>query len=376
MSSNQATTQTKRKRKRGLVVSTFLLLLSQLVVLFEDDEEEHHKKKHRYNTPTGLFSRPRVRLAEQLWLYLNDPLQERLYFTLFRMSHSEVTELASLLHVEDDHTLPPQWKYNSRRRLEVFLHSLSSSSVITELSPHVSWHPNSVHNNMYEMCQRVIDYLDAPTSPYRIKWLNYEQFEQIRTQINEMQQENKDGSETCFGLVGGLYIKVQKSTDPQLKQQLYSRIKNTWCVLFIVICNMQGQIIYVDDGTLPMNGATTEGVAFSRCKEIMPSGLHLLGDNAYSSDSRCKVVTDQLLPHYVVITRLFLFLKNVWRSLSVTWNKDLSRLPLVFRACCLLCNYLFHSRNAWPASFHNEIDTRAGLEEDELQVNLASINPE
>lgn len=52
----------------------------------------------------------------------------------------------------------------------------------------------------------------------------------------------------------------------------------------------------------------------------------------------------------VVIENVFGFLKNLWRCIGLKYTRNLYRISDVFRVCCLLSNFLFHTRQVYPRS--------------------------
>ena len=199
----------------------------------------------------------------------------------------------------------------------------------------------------------------------------------------------------CIGIVDATYVRVERPANSKLERRLYSTYKKYHAVFFMVIVDRRGQrpcvarrssshaltcspchmsvrpgfIRYVDNGNSPKGGS--ESTALYRARDIfLHPDLFLLGDVAYHSDDRCRtgyrapdltlakagtaaeqarrlLFNQQLSAERQRVEHTFSRLKHTWRLLQATWNMDLARLAPTFRACCLLCNWLHHTRNLY-----------------------------
>lgn len=206
----------------------------------------------------------------------------------------------------------------------------------------------------------------------------------------------------CIGIADATYIRVQRPKTYALERRMYSTYKKYHAMFFVVIIDRRGEceskcaaracvcssltpsicslmcaallitpagrFRCVDLGNTPVG--SSEAIAFCKlCPWLRPT-LRILGDVAYTSDSRCRVpykspqlrvanagsaaearrrqrYNQRLSSSRQRVEHAFSRLKHTFRLLQTTWNMPLSQLPRTFRAACLLCNWLARTRNLY-----------------------------
>lgn len=253
------------------------LILACVIVAMNGSDSE---KKHEYDKPR----RDRI-AAEELWS--DAATHPATYRNLCRFTRDEVMILAESLNIKigDEEGIDlskHKHAFTPLRQLEYFLHTLSVASSFRTLSSFFCWHRTSISKNFYHHIDLILEKLDSPAQPWAIRWLTNDEFNQFR------QNQDYPLMTNCFGAVDATYIFIPEPKDPALQPIFQSSYKNhRTCVFFIVVCDRRGRIIYCDSGNAPAIATNREGLAFSRCREYFPPDLKVLGDKAYTHDSRC-----------------------------------------------------------------------------------------
>jgi hypothetical protein len=87
----------------------------------------------------------------------------QLCLQITRLTCAELTRLADMLGCDDERATG-NWRFTSLHRLVIALYCFSERQCLRRARESWGWAMNSISSNMEEMCDLIIDKLDAPGS--------------------------------------------------------------------------------------------------------------------------------------------------------------------------------------------------------------------
>jgi hypothetical protein len=375
--------------------------------------------------PLARYGHSKPRLAAQRARVDHVLDSNRRCIEITRLTHAELMQLAELLDAGDERAYG-NWRFAPLQRLVIALYCLSAPLCLRRAKQQWGWAMNSISANIDYWCSVIIERLDAPGSrtcaahharcppvclPPLTRCLRVCLLRVQRTpSADGRRQSRMHGAPLLRGRPSSLTASASWTphtsacSDPSGTRSSGGCIPRTrrrtacssWLSWIAGVSSATDEhsirgsssqqsarahqsvclrVSVLQDASATLTRATAPRAAQSQprstsratfsCRE----GLSLLGDVAYTADSRVKTgwrgpdidparvgavlaaqrrrFNQRLSSLRIRVEHAFSRLKHTWQLLEATWSMPRDRLAPTVRACALLANYLVIERNLY-----------------------------